>query len=106
MLIAATRREDLPDDPVAIARAAFVELGLSSTEPQGAQARERWQSLNALVGLIEKIVESTPGIDLNGVLGSCAGALPISRPQPWKALRWLPCTPPRAWNGTLYSSWG
>jgi len=69
VLIAATRREDLPDDPVAIARAAFVELGLSSTEPQGAQARERWQSLNALVGLIEKIVESTPGIDLNGVLG-------------------------------------
>ena len=59
VLIAATRREDLPDDPVAIARAAFVELGLSSTEPQGAQARERWQSLNALVGLIEKIVEST-----------------------------------------------
>ena len=69
VLIAATRREDLPDDPVAIARAAFVELGLSSTEPQGAQARERWQSLNALVGLIEKIVESTPDIDLNGVLG-------------------------------------
>ena len=69
VLIAATRREDLPDDPVAIARAAFVELGLSATEPQGAQARERWQSLNALVGLIEKIVESTPGIDLNGVLG-------------------------------------
>ena len=69
VLIAATRREDLPDDPVAIARAAFVELGLSATEPQGAQARERWQSLNALVGLIEKIVESAPGIDLNGVLG-------------------------------------
>ena len=69
VLIAATRREDLPDDPVAIARAAFVQLGLSATEPQGAQARERWQSLNALVGLIEKIVESTPGIDLNGVLG-------------------------------------
>ena len=54
---------------MAIARAAFVELGLSATEPQGAQARERWQSLNALVGLIEKIVESAPGIDLNGVLG-------------------------------------
>lgn len=69
VLIAATRRDDLPEDPVAIARAAFVELGLSAIEPQGAQARERWQSLNALVGLIEKIVESTPDIDLNGVLG-------------------------------------
>lgn len=69
VLIAATRRDDLLEDPVAIARAAFVELGLSAIEPQGAQARERWQSLNALVGLIEKIVESTPDIDLNGVLG-------------------------------------
>ncbi|MBK4148298.1 ATP-dependent DNA helicase UvrD2 [Corynebacterium macginleyi] len=69
VLIAATRRDDLPEDPVAVARAAFVELGLSAIEPQGAQARERWQSLNALVGLIEKIVESTPAIDLNGVLG-------------------------------------
>lgn len=69
VLIAATRRDDLPEDPVAIARAAFVELGLSAIEPQGAQARERWQSLNALVALIEKIVESTPDIDLNGVLG-------------------------------------
>ncbi|MDO5032080.1 ATP-dependent DNA helicase UvrD2 [Corynebacterium sp.] len=69
VLIAATRREDLPDDPVAIARAAFVELGLSATEPQGAQARERWQSLNALVGLIEQIVRDHEGIDLAGVLG-------------------------------------
>lgn len=69
VLIAATRRDDLPEDPVAIARAAFVELGFSAIEPQGAQARERWQSLNALVALIEKIVESTPDIDLNGVLG-------------------------------------
>ena len=69
VLIAASRRDDLPDDPVAVARAAFVELGLTATEPQGAQARERWQSLSALVDLIAQIVEDHEGIDLNGVLG-------------------------------------
>ncbi|TVU57716.1 ATP-dependent DNA helicase UvrD2 [Corynebacterium aurimucosum] len=69
VLIAATRRDDLPNDPVAVARAAFVELGLSATEPQGAQARERWQSLTALVDLIAQIVEDHEGIDLLGVLG-------------------------------------
>ncbi|MGP5241590.1 ATP-dependent DNA helicase UvrD2 [Corynebacterium flavescens] len=69
VLIAASRREDLPDDPVAIARAAFVELGLSATEPQGAQARERWQSLNALVDLIAQIVSDSPDFDLPAVLG-------------------------------------
>ncbi|MFS0469041.1 ATP-dependent DNA helicase UvrD2, partial [Corynebacterium striatum] len=69
VLIAATRRDDLPADPVAIAHAAFVELGLTPTEPQGAQARERWQSLNALVDLIAQIVNDHEGIDLNGVLG-------------------------------------
>ena len=69
VLIAATRRDDLPNDPVAVARAAFVELGLSATEPQGAQARERWQSLMALVDLIAQIVEDHEGIDLPGVLG-------------------------------------
>lgn len=69
VLIAATRRDDLPDDPVAIARAAFVELGLSATEPQGAQVRERWQSLNALVDLIAQIVADHPDFDLPAVLG-------------------------------------
>lgn len=69
VLIAATRRDDLPNDPVTVARAAFVELGLTATEPQGAQARERWQSLTALVDLIAQIVEDHEGIDLPGVLG-------------------------------------
>lgn len=67
-LVRATRRDDLPDDPVAIARAAFVPLGLSAKEPEGAQARERWQSLSALVDLIEQLVRDRPGIDLPGVL--------------------------------------
>ena len=66
----ATRRTDLPDDPVAIAKAAFAPLGLTDKEPEGAQARERWQSLNALVELIEEISRAAPGTDLAGVIGS------------------------------------
>ena len=64
----AARRTDLPNDPVAIAKAAFVEIGLSDKEPEGAQARERWQSLRALVDLISTIVRDNPGIDLPGVI--------------------------------------
>src|SRR5699024_5431264 len=64
----AARRTDLPNDPVAIAKAAFVDIGLSATEPEGAQARERWQSLSALVDLISTIVRDHPGIDLPGVI--------------------------------------
>ena len=64
----AARRTDLPNDPVAIAKAAFMEIGFSSAEPEGAQARERWQSLSALVDLISTIVRDQPGIDLPGVI--------------------------------------
>ncbi|WP_165242986.1 ATP-dependent DNA helicase UvrD2 [Corynebacterium lizhenjunii] len=71
-LVKASRRTDLPEDPVAIARAAFVPLGLSSEEPDGAQARERWQSLKALLGLVEQIVADIPGIDLPGVCAELA----------------------------------
>ena len=45
-----------------------MEFGLSSAEPEGAQARERWQSLSALVDLISTIVRDQPGIDLPGVI--------------------------------------
>ena len=70
VLVSATRRNDLPDDPVAIAKAAFAPLGLSATEPEGARQRERWQSLNALVELIGDIVHSGEATSLPGVLGS------------------------------------
>ncbi|EEI15855.1 ATP-dependent DNA helicase UvrD2 [Corynebacterium lipophiloflavum] len=69
-LVAAARRDDLPDDPVAIARAAFAPLGLSAQEPEGAQARERWQTLNALVDLIEEIVNTHEASTLTDVLRS------------------------------------
>lgn len=69
-LIAAARRQDLPDDPVAVARAAFAPLGLTPREPEGAQARERWQTLSALVDLIEEIVNSREATNLPDVLRS------------------------------------
>lgn len=69
-LVRAAQRTDLPDDPVAVSRAALAPLGLTPTEPEGAQARERWQSLQALVDLIEEIVRATPDLDLTGVLGA------------------------------------
>ena len=66
----AASRTDLPDDPVTVARAAFAPLGLTPTEPEGAQARERWQSLNALVDLVEEIVRTREASNLQEVLVS------------------------------------
>ncbi|AKK10550.1 ATP-dependent helicase [Corynebacterium uterequi] len=67
-LAEASRRTDLPDDPVAIARAALIPLGLTPEQPQGVQARERWQMLKALVDLVEQLVRDRPGIDIRGVV--------------------------------------
>lgn len=69
-LARAATRNDLPDDPVQVARAAFAPLGLTPKEPEGAQARERWQALSALVDLIEEIVTSKEATDLVQVLRS------------------------------------
>lgn len=70
VLVSATRRTDLPDDPVAVAKAAFAPLGLSASEPEGARQRERWQTLNALVELITDIVRTGEADSLPGVLAS------------------------------------
>ncbi|APT93068.1 ATP-dependent DNA helicase [Corynebacterium phocae] len=67
-LVKASRRTDLPDDPVQVTRAALAGIGYSSQEPEGAQARERWQLLDALVGLVEQQVATMPGITLTGVI--------------------------------------
>ncbi|GAB3941806.1 ATP-dependent helicase [Corynebacterium tapiri] len=69
-LTKASRRDDLPPDPVAITKAALAPLGLTTTEPEGAQARERWQSLRAFVDLVTEIAQSKPGIDLPGVIAN------------------------------------
>lgn len=66
----AAARTDLPDDPVLVARAAFAPLGLTPTEPEGAQARERWQSLNALAELVEQIVNTREAANLREVVYS------------------------------------
>ena len=67
-LIKAARRTDLPDDVLLICRTALAGVGLSAQEPEGAQARERWQSLNALMGLIEQMVADIPDMDVAGVV--------------------------------------
>ena len=69
-LLRASKRTDLPDDPVRIARAALAPLGLTPEEPEGAKTRERWQSLNALVDLIEEIVRTREASNMAEVLGS------------------------------------
>ena len=68
-LIRANLQNDLPPDPVAIARAALAPLGYSMQEPDGAQERERWQLLRALVDLVEDIVQLRNTDSLEVVLG-------------------------------------
>lgn len=68
-LVRTAQRDDLPADAVGpqlhrLVRAALAPLGLTPAEPEGAQARERWQSLNALVELIEELGKATPDLDL------------------------------------------
>ncbi|AKK02562.1 ATP-dependent DNA helicase UvrD2 [Corynebacterium epidermidicanis] len=72
-LVRTAQRDDLPEQAVGpqlhrLVRAALAPLGLTPTEPEGAQARERWQSLNALVELIEELGNATPDLDLIGAL--------------------------------------
>lgn len=68
-LIRANLQNDLPPDPVAIARAALAPLGYSTQEPDGAQERERWQLLRALVDLVEDIAQLRNTDSLEVVLG-------------------------------------
>lgn len=64
------RRGDASQPPVEAAKSELAPLGLTPTEPQGAQARERWQTLNALVDLIEEIVRSGEASNMVEVLQS------------------------------------
>ena len=68
-LIRANLKPNLPPDPVAITRAALAPLGYSAQEPDGAQERERWQLLRALVDLVEEIVQMRDTDSLEVVLG-------------------------------------
>ncbi|MGP6175154.1 ATP-dependent DNA helicase UvrD2 [Corynebacterium sp. A21] len=72
-LVRTAARSDLPEEAIGgelhrLVRAVLAPLGLSSAEPEGAQARERWQSLNALVELVEELGRATPDLDLPTLL--------------------------------------
>ncbi|PRQ11456.1 ATP-dependent DNA helicase [Corynebacterium sp. 13CS0277] len=73
-LVRLSGRDDLPEEAtgpglVRLVRAALAPLGLTPTEPEGAQARERWQSLNALAELVEELGTMTGDLTLPGLLG-------------------------------------
>ncbi|AGG66156.1 ATP-dependent DNA helicase UvrD2 [Corynebacterium callunae] len=67
-LVRAGQRDVDESDLVRLTQRVLVPLGLSSEEPEGAQERERWQSLNALVELVQELVQATPDLDLAGLL--------------------------------------
>ncbi|MHA6798613.1 ATP-dependent DNA helicase UvrD2 [Bounagaea algeriensis] len=46
-------------------RAVLTELGLTAQAPAGGSARERWESLNALVDLAEELAQTDPEADLS-----------------------------------------
>ncbi|MFI1915963.1 ATP-dependent DNA helicase UvrD2 [Nocardia sp. NPDC020380] len=72
----AANRDDLPDargaDLVTLVRAALAKVGLTKEEPVGAQARERWSSLMALVQLTEELTAHEEELDLSGLLRELA----------------------------------
>ncbi|WP_027506827.1 ATP-dependent DNA helicase UvrD2 [Rhodococcus sp. UNC23MFCrub1.1] len=67
-------RDDLPSDARSgaglprLVEAVLAPLGLSATEPNGAQAREKWAALRALVALTEDLVVQVPDLDLEGLV--------------------------------------
>lgn len=67
-LVRASQRDVDDADLVRLVRRTLVPLGLSAQEPEGAQERERWQSLNALVDLVEELIKATPDLDFPGLL--------------------------------------
>ncbi|KIA60498.1 ATP-dependent DNA helicase [Nocardia vulneris] len=70
----AAARDDLPAASrsgaalVTLVRAVLAPVGLTATEPAGAQAREKWSSLVALVRLTEELVDHDEELDLPGLL--------------------------------------
>ncbi len=70
----AAARDDLPEDArrgpgmVRFVEAVLAPQGLTATEPTGAQAREKWAALRALVLLTTDLLEQVPELDLDGLL--------------------------------------
>ncbi|MFE9784933.1 ATP-dependent DNA helicase UvrD2 [Nocardia salmonicida] len=71
-------RDDLPDAArsgsslITLVRAVLAPVGLTAEEPAGAQAKERWSSLLALVQLTEELVSHDDEMDLTALLRELA----------------------------------
>ncbi|AZG48586.1 ATP-dependent helicase [Gordonia insulae] len=65
-LAATAERDDLPHDVDAtrVVRAVLAPLGLSESEPAGPHAKARWESLRALMSVVDELVADEPGITL------------------------------------------
>lgn len=51
-----------------VVRAALEPLGLTTEPPAGTRARDRWEALDALAGLVDDEVAERPQLDLRGLL--------------------------------------
>ncbi|MDN2502872.1 ATP-dependent DNA helicase, partial [Nocardia nova] len=58
----------------------LARLGLTAEEPAGAQARERWSSLVALVQLTEELAAHDPGLEFAGLLRELAARAEARHP--------------------------
>lgn len=56
-------------DLLAQVKQVFAGLGLTPEEPEGAGARERWQSLSALFDLCRDLVHTNPELNIQALLG-------------------------------------
>ncbi|MGB3772954.1 MAG: ATP-dependent DNA helicase UvrD2 [Rhodococcus sp. (in: high G+C Gram-positive bacteria)] len=79
-------RDDLPADARTgaglprLVEAVLSPLGLGATEPSGAQAREKWAALRALVALTDDVVSQVPTLDLEGLLREFAARAEARHP--------------------------
>ncbi|MFG1791415.1 ATP-dependent DNA helicase UvrD2 [Nocardia sp. NPDC049149] len=82
----AASREDLPVESrsgtalVTLVRAVLAPVGLTAQEPAGAQAREKWSSLVALVRLTEELLDHDADLDLAGLLRELAARAEARHP--------------------------
>jgi DNA helicase-2/ATP-dependent DNA helicase PcrA len=78
----AAGRDDLPSDAdlTTLVRAVLVPLGLTEAEPAGTQARQRWESLRALVTLTEDLLVDVPELSLPGLVEELAARAQARHP--------------------------
>ena len=82
----ASGRDDLPEESKqgeglpSLVRAVLAPLGLTATEPAGAQAREKWASLGGLVQVTEELLVQDSDLDLDRLLGELAARAEARHP--------------------------